>query len=313
MTSAMPMFKESSGGSWDGTITPWLKDMLNRLVFVEPVAGSYDPNDTFGETVRPSIRANVLVLDAAHLGLDGGPLVFGGKGTSTEPATDRIGTPAFFQGVKISNDSIVKDLVKAEEERTSGTSGGWRVGIPVEGKGTKGNPPLHLGKVKIDQFGRQRPQADQLWAWAEQQFTAFLGGNLPLHAQSELLQPTPQASPDAHKRYQERLDARRAAAVAAGQLPPPPAPPAQPTYTTPAPTSQYAPGVAPSSPVSVPQPAPVAQPTYVQPSPQVTAQPANPDDAVPPGWDAAAWGNLDQAMRTMIWTQVRGAAVQPTH
>jgi hypothetical protein len=40
MTAPMPMFTESSGGSWDGNTTPWLKDMIGRLVFVEPVAGS---------------------------------------------------------------------------------------------------------------------------------------------------------------------------------------------------------------------------------------------------------------------------------
>jgi hypothetical protein len=294
-TPAMPMYTDSqAGGNWDGNITPWIRDLMGRFLFLEPVAGSYDAENKLGETVRPAIRANILVLDASQFGLVGGVLEFGGKaGSVSEPHTDRIGTPAYFKGVKISNDSIVKALVEADADRAAGKTGGWKVGVVEEGKGTKGNNPIHLCSAKTDYHGRTRPMADQLWTWAEGQFMAFLGGTLPLHAQSELIPPTPHAGPDVHKRFQERVQARSGNQQAA------PAPVAQPASGGPtyqaapaAPTSQYAPG---------------------QP-PQMAAAPTSPDNEVPAGWDPAAWGNLDQGMRTMIWGQVRGAAaVQPTH
>jgi len=291
-TPAMPMFTDSqAGGNWDGNITPWIRDLMGRFLFLEPVAGSYDPDNEMAGKKRPAIRANVLVLDASQFGLVGGVLEFGGKaGSVSEPHTDRIGTPAHFKGVKISNDSIVKALVEADASRASGKTGGWKVGVVEEGKGTQGNNPIHLCSAKTDYHGRTRPMADQLWAWAEGQFTAFLGGTLPLHAQSELIVPTPHAGPDVHKRHQERVKAR--AGLQQDTVTAQPQPVAQPTY------------------------APVVSTATGNPVIHQQAIPASPDGEVPPGWDPAAWGNLDQGMRTMIRGQVRGAqatAVQPTH
>jgi hypothetical protein len=307
-TPAMPMFTDSqAGGNWDGNITPWIRDLMGRFLFLEPVAGSYDPDNEMAGKKRPAIRANVLVLDASQFGLVGGVLEFGGKaGSVSEPHTDRIGTPAHFKGVKISNDSIVKALVEADADRASGKTGGWKVGVVEEGKGTQGNNPIHLCSAKTDYHGRTRPMADQLWAWAEGQFMAFLGGTLPLHAQSELIVPTPHAGPDVHKRHQERVKARAGLqqdTVTAQPQPTGPTYQAQPVAAA----SQYAPGQPPqTSQVHGYAPDPLSAPTA----------PASPDNEVPPGWDPQAWGNLDQGMRTMIWGQVRGAqatAVQPTH
>lgn len=322
MTSSVPMFRESTGGSWSGDITPSIATLLGRLIFLTPVDGSYDPNAVFGkgtaeEQNRPNIRANVLVLDAAHLGLVGGELLFGGRGTPADPHTDRIGTPAFFQGVLVSNGSIVKELAAAEQERKDGKTGGWLMGIPVEGKGTKGNNPIHLGKIKVDQYGRARDNANDIYTLAEQQFTAYLSGALQLHTTSVLIPPTPQASPDAHKRYQERLTAR---ANGQGAVSTPPSVTAAP-YVPPTPAAVDT------------TPVPAAQPTQYAPGGVTAAQftanaqahpgigvpaattPSNPDDACPPGYDPAAWANVaDPNLRAMIWTSVRSAQpVQPTH
>jgi len=297
------MFRESTGGSWSGDITPSIATLMGRLIFLTPVEGSHDPDAVFGrgtpeETSRPQIRANVLVLDGAHLGLVGGELTFGGKGSMSEPHTDRIGTPAFFQGVLVSNGSIVKDLVTADEERRSGKTGGWIMGIPVEGKGSKGNNPIHIGKIKTDQFGRERPNHAAIYAFLEQQFTAYLSGSLQLHSTSTLIPPTPQASPDVHKKYQERLQARASALQGSGE----PATVATAAVVQP---TQYAPGAT---------TLPVMSTATGTPVIHQQAVPVNPDDEVPPNYDAAAWANLDAPIRTMIWGSIRGAAaVQPTH
>lgn len=280
----VPMFRESTGGSWSGDITPSIATLMGRLIFLTPVEGSHNPDAKFAEgtpeeTARPNIRANVLVLDGAHLGLVGGELSYGGKGTMAEPHTDRISTPAFFQGVLVSNGSIVKDLVKADEERRAGVTGGWIMGIPVEGKGSKGNNPIHIGKIRTDQYGRERTNHGEIYAFLEQQFTAFLSGSLQLAGASTLIPPTPQASPDVHKKFQERVQAR--ANTQQGHAPA--------TTPTPTPTPAY------------------VQPTQYAPG----AVPASPDDEVPPNYDPAAWANLDGGVRAMIWGSVRG--MRPTY
>lgn len=291
-----PMFRESTGGGWDGQATPAIRDLMGRLIFVTPVAGTYDDQAKINDDITKTWRADILVLDAGHLGLQGGPLTFGGKGTVTEPATDRINTPAFFQRVSVANSSIVKELSDVDAERTAGTSGGWLVGIPVEGKGTKGNPPVHLGKLGVDQFGRARPMAAEIRAFAEAQFVAYLNGQLTLNRESELIPPPPHASPDAHKRYQERLNARQGKA---GDTMTPQGIPGAP----------QAPYVQPYVPPTPPAPAPVA-PAAAQyapgaPASAPPANPANPDDAVPPGYDAAAWATIPGPVRSQVWAMFR--------
>lgn len=316
MTAPAP-FREANGG-FSGDVTPWPRDLIGRLIFLRPIPGSYDATATFDDKPRPTVRADVLVLDASQFGLVGGPLEYGGKGDPTNPHTDRIATPAFFQGMLFSQTNIVRELAAELDDVAAGKSAGLMIGIPyLSDKGTKGNPPLNLGKVRTDQWGRPRPNGDAIWAYANEAFMGWSAGTLPLAGKSELIPPPPYASPDVQKRYAERLAARGTN----GAVAQPPAP------TSPA----YAP-VAPTSPTPAPQytaPAPpqAAAPQYTNgipgapQAPQVQAftpapppAPAgNPDDEVAPGFTPDAWANVDGATRAMIWNGVRARQVQPTH
>lgn len=310
-----PMFAQATNAASGGR-GPRFAQLHNRLVLVTPVAGTYNPEAEINGDKARTWNVDLIVLDASHLGLTGGPLEYGGKGSLAEPHTDRITTPAIFKGVSVSNGSIVDQLTGADQRRTAGVDGGWILGVPYEGKGTKGNNPVHLGAVDVDPYGRVRPQAKELFAFAEQQAGAWVAGTLHLAEadHSELIQPGPTASPDVHKKYQERA-AQRAArgitpAAIAAQAPAqpamatvvgqqaPPTNPAQRDYVNPA--AQYAPG----APVTAPSPVPGSPEWFA--AQQVASAPANPDDAVPHGWTQTQWDTVkDPATRAMIWAQVR--------
>jgi len=293
MTAPSP-FREATGGGYSGDSTPWPRDLIGRLIFLKPIPGSHDVTAEYEGKPRPTVRADVLVLDAAGVasGVVGGPLEYGGKGDAVAPHTDRINTPAYFSGMLFSQVNIVRELVKELDDAAAGQSSGLLIGIPyLSDQGRKGNPPLNLGKVKTDQWGRPRPGGDALWQFANDQFVAWSGGSLALATKSELIPPPPHASPDAQKRYAERLQARGQSGT------PQPGPTAyasaQPVA---APAPQYAPG----------------QPPQVTPQPPAPA-PGNPDDQPAPGFTPDTWGNVDAGTRALIWQGIRARQLQPTH
>lgn len=294
----MGMLEEATGfasGPFD--VTPQIRDLVGRLIIVHPTKYeakremSFMDEKTGAKALRDTVWADILVLNAGPFGLqaldttnrpiDSTWLEFGGDGKA-KPATDRIATPSLHREVMIIQSMIVPAL-KAKMDTP--TYSGYSVGVVyMSDQGRQGNPPFIFGPVMTDQWNRERARGAEILAFAEQQVSAWIGGSLTPNTVSDLIVPAPHASPDVHKAYQERL-AKRQATNEQGGNPPNPAVYSPPSVaaTTPAAPSQYAPGV-PAQPV------------------------ANPTDAVPPGWDAAAWANLDQAMRTMIWGQLK-----PTH
>lgn len=285
MSSPFREAKTFAGGDFD--VTPQARDLIGRLLIVKPVKfeaqrlTGFDDEKNPGQKKRQdTVWADVLVLDAGHLGLTGGILEYGGDGKA-KPNTDRITTPAFFPSVLFGQSLIVAFL---KSEMDDATYPGFSLGvIYLSDKGRQGNPPIVLGPVKTDQWDRPRPRAEEIWAFCGTEFARWASGEMKPATVSELIAPLPHHSPDAHKAYQERLTKRGGAPQASTPAYTPPAGPAQPQVAT-----QYAPGAPPAA--------------------------AAPDhNAVPPtgGWTAEMWANMPDDARRSVWASIR--QVQPTH
>lgn len=323
MTAPFREAKIFAGGDFD--VTPQARDLVGRLVIVKPTRfeakrlTGFKDEKTGAPVLKDTVWADVLILDAAHLGLVGGPLEYGGDGKAI-PNTDRINTPAHFKDVMMGQ-TLIAAFLKAEMDDPQ--YAGFSLGVVyLSDKGKQGSPPLVLGPVRTTQWGQERPRGEELWAFAGAEFARWASGQMNPATVSDLIPPPPHGNPEHIKAYQERVTKRATAqaqrqqdqapaqyAPQASQYAAPPSytPPVAVTYQAPAQAvaTQYAPGNPPQPQYAQPMAPSYQAPTYQAP---VSAPPAPFDyNQVPTvgGWTAEIWANVPEAGRRVTWDAIR--------
>lgn len=147
-TPAMPQAERPTlAGPTGGGDSVAMRNLDGRTVML--IVTGHNPNDTYEGDPRPSITADLYVLD-------GGPLTYGDRvRPAVTPPTKSVSTPAYFVGVKLTGPVV--DSAKAYVGTNQPVGG--RV---VRGtKGQKGNPPWLLVNLGTE-LDPRRAEAGQL-------------------------------------------------------------------------------------------------------------------------------------------------------